>query len=297
MASALFACGCGASGSGTGTGGSPGSGGSKSTGGTTGTGGNATGGTNGTGGSNGTGGNVATGGTTGTGGHATGGTTGTGGSSATGGTTGTGGATSTGGSGGPGTGGSSATGGTTGTGGSATGGVGGGSSNVTVQLAQTEQLIEGFGINDNWNPLTDAQAKAMFDASAGIGMTILRTGMSSSGSFYNSSEASNITTAKSHGATKIIGSVWTAPANCKSNNSLTGGGHLNTSCYDSFSTTIATFAKNNGLYAMSLANEPEFASCGSSDPCNGDYDTMVYTANELVTFAKMAGPKLQAMGV
>ena len=307
LASAIFACGCGSSGSGTGTGGSPGSGGATSTGGTTGTGGHATGGTNGTGGSTGTGGSSATGGVTGTGGHATGGTngtggsTGTGGSSATGGTTGTGGATGSGGSGGSaghGTGGSSATGGTTGTGGSATGGVGGSSSSsVTVQLAQTEQTIEGFGINDNWNPLTDAQAKAMFDSSAGIGMTILRTGMSSSGSFYNSGEAGNITTAKNHGATKIIGSVWTAPANCKSNNSLTGGGHLNTSCYDSFSTTIATFAKNNGLYAMSLANEPEFASCGSADPCNGDYDTMLYTANEMVAFAKMAGPKLQAMGV
>ena len=299
VASALFACGCGASSGGTGTGGSQGSGGTTSSGGTTGTGGNATGGTNGTGGSHGTGGSSATGGTTGTGGSsATGGTTGTGGSAATGGTTGTGGATSTGGAGGHGTGGSSATGGTTGAGGSATGGVGGASSSsVTVQLAQTEQMIEGFGINDNWNPLTDAQAKAMFDATAGIGMTILRTGMSSSGSFYNSGEAGNITTAKSHGATKIIGSVWTAPANCKSNNSLTGGGHLNTSCYDSFSTTIASFAKTNGLYAMSLANEPEFASCGSADPCNGDYDTMLYTANEMVAFAKMAGPKLQAMGV
>ncbi len=161
----------------------------------------------------------------------------------------------------------------------------------------TEQKIEGFGINDNWNSLTDAQAKAMFDASAGIGMTILRTGMSPSGSFYNGSEASNITTAKSHGATMIIGSVWSAQANCKDNNSITGGGHLLTSCYDSFSTTIASFASTNKLYAMSIANEPEFASCGTNDPCNGNYDTMVYTANEMVTFVQMAGKKLQAAGV
>ena len=166
LASALFAFGCSASSGGTGTGGSPGSGGTSS-GGTTGTGGNATGGTTGTGGSTGTGGITGTGGSA-TGGHTggttgTGGSTGTGGNSATGGTTGTGGVNSTGG-----TGGSSATGGTTGTGGSATGGVGGSSSSsVTVQLAQTEQKIEGFGINDNWNPLTDAQAKAMFDATSG----------------------------------------------------------------------------------------------------------------------------------
>src|SRR6185437_3494029 len=277
---ALILAGCGSSGS-SGSGGSNGNGGS----------GTGNGGTTGAGGSGHTGGSTGTGGAgTGTGGSgtSTGGSTGAGGSSSgTGGTSSTG----TGGSG-------SGTGGSTGTGGSGSG-TGGTSSTgaVTVQLGMTEQMIEGFGINDNWNPLTDAQAKAMFDASAGIGMTILRTGMSPTGAFYNSTEASNISTAKSHGATKIIGSVWTAPANCKDNGSITGGGHLLTSCYDSFSTTIASFAKNNGLYAMSIANEPEFASCGTSDPCNGNYDTMVYTATEMVNFLKMAGPKLQAMGV
>jgi len=307
---ALILAGCGSSGS-SGTGGSTGNGGSSSSGGTNGSG---HGGSSSSGGSTGTGGASHTGGSTGNGGsgNATGGATGTGGSgSGTGGATGTGGAGSgTGGATGAG-GSGSGTGGATGTGGSGSGtggatgnggsgsGTGGTSSTgaVTVQLGMTEQMIEGFGINDNWNPLTDAQAKAMFDASAGIGMTILRTGMSPTGAFYNSTEASNISTAKSHGATKIIGSVWTAPANCKDNGSITGGGHLLTSCYDSFSTTIASFAKNNGLYAMSIANEPEFASCGTSDPCNGNYDTMVYTATEMVNFLKMAGPKLQAMGV
>jgi glucuronoarabinoxylan endo-1,4-beta-xylanase len=98
---------------------------------------------------------------------------------------------------------------------------------------------------------------------------------------------------------KVIGSVWTAPANCKDNNSTTKGGHLLTSCYDSFSTTIANFAKNQKLYAMAAANEPDFASCGSSigPPCNGDYDTMVYTAKEMVDFVKVLGPKLKAAGV
>src|SRR6185503_19050973 len=262
---ALILAGCGSSGS-SGTGGSTGNGGSSSSGGTNGSG---HGGSSSSGGSTGTGGASHTGGSTGNGGsgNATGVATGTGGSGS-----GTGGATGTGGSG-------SGTGGATGNGGSGSG-TGGTSSTgaVTVQLGMTEQMIEGFGINDNWNPLTDAQAKAMFDASAGIGMTILRTGMSPTGAFYNSTEASNISTAKSHGATKIIGSVWTAPANCKDNGSITGGGHLLTSCYDSWSTSIASFAKSNGLYAMSLANEPEFASCGTNDPCNGNYDTMVYTA-------------------
>ncbi len=69
--------------------------------------------------------------------------------------------------------------------------------------------------------------------------------------------------------------------------------------YDEFATRIATFAKNQGLYAMSAANEPDFASCGSTigPPCNGDYVTMVYTANEMVKFVKVLGPKLKANGV
>ena len=50
---------------------------------------------------------------------------------------------------------------------------------------------------------------------------------------------------------------------------------------------------------MSAENEPDFASCGSTigPPCNGDYDTMVYTANEMVEFVKVLGPKLKAAGV
>ncbi len=310
LASAIFACGCGTSSGGAGTGGSTGTGtgGNSATGGSTGTGGHATGGTTGTGGSNGTGGNVATGGSTGTGGHATGGTTGTGGSNgtggnaATGGATGTGGATSTGGAAGQGSGGSSATGGTTGTGGSATGGVGGGSSSsVTVQLAQTEQTIEGFGINDNWGTqFTSSQASGLFSTSgSGLGLTILRTGMNPSGAFYNSFESSNISALKTNAGSsaKLIGSVWSPPANCKTNNSIDDGGHLLSSCYDSWSTTIANFAGSNGFYAMSIGNEPDFASCGTSDPCNGDYDTTLFTATETVAWVKVAGPKLQAKGV
>jgi len=47
---------------------------------------------------------------------------------------------------------------------------------------------------------------------------------------------------------------------------------------------------------MSAANEPDFQSCGKAigPPCNGDYDTMLYTANEMVAWVKVLGPKLQA---
>jgi O-glycosyl hydrolase len=310
---ALILAGCGSSGS-SGSGGSNGNGGSGTgNGGTTGAGGSGhTGGSTGTGGAGtGTGGSgTSTGGSTGAGGSgtSTGGSTGTGGSgSGTGGSTGTGGSSSgTGGTSSTGTGGSgSGTGGSTGTGGSGTG-TGGTSSTgaVTVQLGMTEQLIEGFGINDNW--AGGSTPASLFQTSgSGLGLTILRTGMSdstgmSSGAFYNSGEASgDIQTLKSGAGSdaKVIGSVWSPPASCKTANTINpsdnnglDGGHLmvNASCATTWANTIASFAAANSFYAMSIGNEPDFNSCGSNDPCNGEYPTTLMTASEMVTWVQTA---------
>jgi glucuronoarabinoxylan endo-1,4-beta-xylanase len=187
-------------------------------------------------------------------------------------------------------------------GGAAVGGAGSGGSSgdantgpVTVQLAQTRQEIEGFGINDTYASGT-LPAK-LFSATDDIGLTILRVGMNSSGNLQASVMTQDMATVKGISGTKIIGSCWSAPANCKSNNSENDGGHLKTSCYTSWATTITKFAKDNGLYAMSAVNEPDFASCGSADPCNGNYATMLYTANELVEFIKVVGPMLKDAGV
>jgi len=304
----LFLAACAASNGGDGTGGTTGSGGAgtggaTSSGGTTGTGGGkATGGSNGsggtgtggaisTGGSNGTGGTTSTGGSTGSGGAAgsKGGTTGTGGTTSTGGTTGTGGTTSTGGT--TGTGGTTSTGGTTGTGGTST--------NVTVQLGQTEQTIEGFGINDNW--AAGSTPSSLFTTSgSGIGLTILRTGMSDTGAFYNSGETSGDVATLKAGAgsdAKLIGSVWSPPTSCKTANTVNpsdtnglDGGHLmvSASCATTWANTIASFAASNGFYAMSIGNEPDFNSCGSNDPCNGEYPTTLMTATEMVAWVKTA---------
>jgi len=165
---------------------------------------------------------------------------------------------------------------------------------VTVQLTQTHQKIEGFGINDTYNAPVPS---SIFDATKDIGLTILRVGMDPSGNFITSGASGDITMVKGVSGSKIIGSVWTAPANCKSNNNVNDGGHLNTSCYNSWASAITKFAKDNGLYAMSVSNEPEFASCGSADPCNGNYPTMLYTANEMVAFVKVVGPMLQQAGI
>jgi glucuronoarabinoxylan endo-1,4-beta-xylanase len=207
-----------------------------------------------------------------------------------------------GGSGGAAVGGGGSTSGGAGPGGGTSGGGGGGTpstTDVTVQLTQTGQTIDGFGINDNWSALTDAQAKVLFDPVDGIGLTILRVGMAPGGDFYNSGEANSISYAKKYGAKTIIGSVWSPPASCKDNNKTQSGGHLLTSCYESWSDSIAKFAKNNSLYAMSAGNEPDFASCGNTigPPCTVEYDTTLFTAKEMVAFVKVLGPKLKAAGV
>lgn len=280
FAGALLSWGCFGSSGSDGSGGSTSTGGSSHTGGASGGSGGATSGGS-TGGSGG-----AAGGKSDGGGGSKGGA-GAGGGGASGGSTGGSGGTASGGS----TGGASGTAGNVGgnTGGATGGSTGGG---VKVLLDKTHQTIDGFGLNTALGGGTVPWDTLYSTTGNGLGFSIVRVGMDSGGKLSGSMPP------KSYNA-KVIGSVWTAPANCKDNNNESKGGHLLKSCYDSFSTTIANFAKTNGLYAMGIANEPDFASCGSTigPPCNGDYVTMVYTANEMVEFVKVVGKKLKDAGV
>ena len=156
--------------------------------------------------------------------------------------------------------------------------------NPVVHLDQKDQTIQGFGINDMFQ--STALPASLFDATNGIGLSILRVGMDTNGAGNlqsATSMAADIATVNAAGG-KVIGAVWTPPATCKTNNNANNGGQLcsannialaseganhctaadNTSCYTSWATTIANFASTNHLYAMSLANEPEFASCGTA---------------------------------
>ena len=199
--------------------------------------------------------------------------------------------------------GGASTGGTTGSAGAAGAAGGTSSTGITVKLDATHQTIQGFGLNDalisaTWSTQTlDNLFTTKGDT--GIGLQVLRIGMNSTGGIAGST-ASNISGAKSRGA-KIIGSCWSPPADFKKGQpdptSMNGGGHVTADKYDAWSSTIAKFAKDNGLYAMSIGNEPDFASCGSAEPCNGQYETTLYTAKEMVAFLKIAGPKLQANNV
>jgi glucuronoarabinoxylan endo-1,4-beta-xylanase len=170
------------------------------------------------------------------------------------------------------------------------------STGITVKLDATRQTIQGFGINSALMPSDKSIPVDKLFGTTGadaIGLSILRVGMNTDGSLTGKSVAE----AKAKGA-KIIGSTWSPPATCKSNNNTQQGGYLLEKCFDSWSTTIANFAKAQGLYAMSIGNESDFASCkAKGPPCTDDYDTTTFTAKQMVAWVKVAGPKLKAQGI
>jgi glucuronoarabinoxylan endo-1,4-beta-xylanase len=182
--------------------------------------------------------------------------------------------------------------------------VGGGSANsAVVVLDQPQQTMVGFGVgNRGSDALTDPEANQLFNTTGGgIGLTILRIGMASNGNLDNRNADSDCATAKANGATTFVGTVFSAYAMCKTNKTENDGGHLEPGdCYDAWATRIAAFPalvkEQTGvdLDAMSVQNEPDYASCGIEQPCIGDFPSMLYTAEELVNFIKVLGPKLHA---
>jgi O-glycosyl hydrolase len=165
-----------------------------------------------------------------------------------------------------------------------------------VKLDATHQTIQGFGINTALMPTGKTfPADKLFKTTGddAIGLSILRIGMNTDGTltgqFISESKAANPDL-------KVIGSCWSAPAKCKSNNNTTQGGSLldTGTCMADWATSIANFAKSQNLYAMSIANESDFASCASKGPpCTTDYETMTYTANQMVKWVKVAGKKIK----
>ena len=158
------------------------------------------------------------------------------------------------------------------------------------------QTIEGFGISTAWTPGNKSFPVDKLFGTAGtdaIGLSILRVGISPDGNLTGPF----ISEAKAKGA-KIIGSAFSPPASCKSNDNTQKGGYLRDECIDAWSTTIAKFAQAQGLYAMSIGAEPDFASCqASGPPCSGDFDSTTFTAKQMTTWVKVVGPKLKAQGI
>src|SRR5690606_17455433 len=160
---------------------------------------------------------------------------------------------------------------------------------LTVQLDQVRQIIRGFGINATimpqgeslpWNQLFTLEGENA------LGLSILRIGMHENGGHRD--VPSDWQQARQLGA-RIIGSCWSAPAAWKTNNKTTNGGHLLPEYYDDWAMRIADYAADNDLYAMSIGNETDFASCSASGgtcnpPLTDEYESMVYTGKELAEF-------------
>jgi glucuronoarabinoxylan endo-1,4-beta-xylanase len=163
-------------------------------------------------------------------------------------------------------------------------------STVVVNFTDVHQRIDGFGASDAWNPsLSDALADAFFSTSTGIGLSILRVGIDSSGN--DMSAYSNATKAAARGAI-IWAAPWTAPAAWKDNGSEVNGGHLLPAHYEAWAARLAGFGgtlqQKAGvpLYGVSVQNEPDFTAA---------YGSMVYTEQEMANFVKVLGPKLAAL--
>jgi len=164
------------------------------------------------------------------------------------------------------------------------------SGGVVVNFNDIHQRIDGFGAADAFvRTLTDAEADLFFSPSLGIGLSMLRVGISSTGGDLSS--YANATKAAARGA-RVWAAPWSAPGAWKDNGTTTGGGHLLASHYDDWATVLANFANNLQLNAgvtlsgLSVQNEPDFTA---------SYDSMVYTPDEMASFVKVLGPKLAAL--
>lgn len=221
------------------------------------------------------------------GGSAAGGTTGHKSSSAAGGATSAGGVTSV-------TGGNTAAGGTSAvvvepkTPGTAASGA------ATVDPSKERQEMDGFGIADVWqgkSTSSAAQRTLFWDPEQGIGMTILRVGIDENGKIMGDAaflEAPDVV--------KYGGKVWAAPwsptAKLKDNNNINNGGHLLSSAYESWATTLAAFPayfkENAGveLWGLSAQNEPDYVA---------NYRSCIFDKTQMNNFIKVLGPKLKAL--
>lgn len=169
---------------------------------------------------------------------------------------------------------------------------------VTVHLDQEKQTIQGFGINATIMPGGKSLPwEELFTSDLtkrnALGLSILRIGMHENGGHRD--VPSDWETARNTYGAKIIGSCWSAPREMKSNGKTTAGGYLKPENYNDWAKKIAQYAASNKLYAMSIANESDFASCGSgpgekpcSPPLTDEYESMVYTAKQMVEFVKVA---------
>jgi glucuronoarabinoxylan endo-1,4-beta-xylanase len=181
---------------------------------------------------------------------------------------------------------------------------------VTINWSTTYQTIDGFGGNCSdigaCETLTPAQAQALFDPAAGIGLSIYRDSVPDDGSCSVSCEflSTQVVRLAAPYGVKFIATAWAPPASMKSNHSVicdTGSGksHLLRDSYPAFAAYLKSYATQFQstfgvpLYAISPQNEPD--QC-SPDPRYGDGAS--YSGAELTAFIDHnLGPAFAGSGV
>jgi len=151
--------------------------------------------------------------------------------------------------------------------------------------------MDGFGASDAWHgALTTAQADLYFSPTSGIGLSLLRMGISPEGGTF--SNWNNAKLAIARGA-KVWAAPWSPPANLKTTADLNSGS-LRTDGYTTWAGTLASFVTSfnanvgSPLYAISAQNEPDFDT-------KGTYDMCLYSFPQMASFVDQLGSAVAAL--
>jgi glucuronoarabinoxylan endo-1,4-beta-xylanase len=143
--------------------------------------------------------------------------------------------------------------------------------------------------------LTSAQADLFFSPTSGIGLSLLRMGISPDGGTF--SNWNNARLAIARGA-RVWAAPWSPPANLKTTGDLDSGS-LRPDAYATWAATMASFVASfdanvgSPLYAISAQNEPEFDTKGAYDMCLYGFPQMASFAGQLgdaVAALKLSSP-------
>jgi glucuronoarabinoxylan endo-1,4-beta-xylanase len=163
-----------------------------------------------------------------------------------------------------------------------------GAADITVNWTALHQTMEGFGAADVWNAtLSTGLADLFFSQTAGIGLSLLRTGIDPNGGTLSS--WTNPKLAIARGA-----KVWAAPWSPSAADKTTGNtttGSLMPSAYSAWAKTLASYVSayqanvGSPLYALSVQNEPDYNT-------NGAYDMCLYGNSDMASFIDVLGPAI-----
>lgn len=167
-------------------------------------------------------------------------------------------------------------------------------SNAEVKISwnDTAQEIDGFGVSQPCDvygdeiynhPKRDEIMDLLFSKDNGIGLSLLRCEVGNGrnmptiepqdGVWDFSGSAAELwvmNEAKTRGIDKIYSTVWSPPAWMKTNNKVTNGGYLRKDCYQKYAEYLKRYVEGYkqyhdiDIYAISIANEPEYAAIWQS---------------------------------